>query len=151
MGAPLTRPRAPLSSLAPKSIGRRERTERPRGTRLRVGPTLPRATPPSERSPTADEGTALELPHRKPARHDVKQDPPQAPRAPRGPADPQYMKYAGAGLQFALTFLACGALGWWLDGKLGTEPWLMIVGILAGAAGAMYSLVARLGGGAKRP
>ena len=79
--------------------------------------------------------------------HDVDHDSPQAPRAPRGPADPQYMKYAGAGLQFALTFLACGALGWWLDGKLGTEPWLMIGGILAGAAGAMYSLIARLGGG----
>ncbi|MBM3991694.1 MAG: AtpZ/AtpI family protein [Planctomycetes bacterium] len=55
------------------------------------------------------------------------------------------MKYAGAGLQFALTFLACGALGWWLDGKLGTSPWLMIAGILLGAAGAMYSLVRRLG------
>lgn len=70
---------------------------------------------------------------------------PQAPRAPRGPADPQYMKYAGAGLQFALTFLVCGALGWWLDGKLGTTPWLMIAGILLGACGAMYSLVRRLG------
>lgn len=82
--------------------------------------------------------------------HDVDDDTskagtPQAPRAPRGPADPQYMKYAGAGLQFALTFLACGALGWWLDGKLGTTPWLMIAGILLGACGAMYSLVRRLG------
>jgi len=55
------------------------------------------------------------------------------------------MKYAGAGLQFALTFLACGALGWWLDGKFGTGPWLMIAGILLGAVGAMYSLVRRLG------
>ena len=56
-----------------------------------------------------------------------------------------YLKFAGAGLQFALTFLAFGALGWWLDGKLGTEPWLMIGGILAGAVGAMYSLVLRIG------
>jgi hypothetical protein len=75
----------------------------------------------------------------------VKPDAPNAPRAPQGPIDPVYLKFAGAGLQFALTFLAFGALGWWLDGKLGTEPWLMIGGILAGAAGAMYSLVLRIG------
>lgn len=48
-------------------------------------------------------------------------------------------------MQFALTFLALGALGWWLDGRFGTGPWLMIVGILLGAAGAFYSLVKRLG------
>jgi F0F1-type ATP synthase assembly protein I len=48
-------------------------------------------------------------------------------------------------MQFALTFLACGALGWWLDGRFGTEPWLMIAGIFVGAAGAMYSLVVRVG------
>jgi F0F1-type ATP synthase assembly protein I len=47
-------------------------------------------------------------------------------------------------MQFALTFLVCGALGWWLDRKLGSAPWLMIGGILAGAAGAMYSLIRRL-------
>ena len=68
---------------------------------------------------------------------------PQGRRGPRQNAD--YVRFAGAGLQFALTFLALGALGWWLDGRLGTEPWLMILGILLGAAGAFYSLVKRLG------
>jgi F0F1-type ATP synthase assembly protein I len=47
-------------------------------------------------------------------------------------------------MQFALTFLVCGAIGWWLDSKFGTDPWLMIGGILLGAGGAMYSLVRRL-------
>lgn len=75
----------------------------------------------------------------------MKPDAPNAPRAPQGPIDPVYLKFAGAGLQFALTFLVFGALGWWLDGKLGTEPWLMIGGILSGAVGAMYSLIQRVG------
>jgi len=60
-------------------------------------------------------------------------------RGGQGPAP--YFKYAGLGLQFALTFLVFGAIGWWLDGKLGTAPWLMVVGIALGAAGAFWSLV----------
>jgi F0F1-type ATP synthase assembly protein I len=80
--------------------------------------------------------------------------PPNAPRAPEGRRpDSAYFKYAGAGLTFALTFLVFGALGLWLDTRFGTGPWLMIAGILLGAAGAMYSLVKKLGssGAARRP
>lgn len=55
-----------------------------------------------------------------------------------------YLKGAGVGLQFALTFLAMGALGWWLDGWLGVSPLFLILGILVGAAGGMYSLVRQL-------
>ncbi len=63
-----------------------------------------------------------------------------------------YLRHAGAGLQFALTFLGLGLVGWWLDGRLGSEPWLLICGIALGAAGGMYSLAARLGAlpGSKR-
>lgn len=68
--------------------------------------------------------------------------PPQVPPGRR--FNTAYLQYAGAGMQFALTFLVCGAIGWWLDRKLGLAPWLMIGGILVGAAGAMYSLVRRL-------
>jgi F0F1-type ATP synthase assembly protein I len=56
----------------------------------------------------------------------------------------QHARYAGVGLQFAGTFLLTGWLGWWLDGKLGTSPWLLLVGIFFGAAGGFYSLVCRL-------
>ena len=38
-------------------------------------------------------------------------------------------RYAGLGFQFAATLLLFGAAGWWLDGKLGTDPWLLIAGI----------------------
>ncbi len=58
----------------------------------------------------------------------------------RGPQN-QYFRYAGAGIQFALTFLVFGAAGWWLDGRLGSAPWLMIAGIALGATGAFISLV----------
>lgn len=56
-----------------------------------------------------------------------------------------YLRHAGAGMQFALTFLGMGLVGWWLDRRLGSTPWLLITGILVGAAGGMYSLAARLG------
>jgi F0F1-type ATP synthase assembly protein I len=56
-----------------------------------------------------------------------------------------YLRFAGAGMQLALTFLGLGLIGWWLDSKLGTAPWLLIAGIVLGAAGGMYSLVVRVG------
>ncbi len=56
-----------------------------------------------------------------------------------------YLRFAGAGVQLALTFLGMGLIGWWLDSKLGTAPWLLIAGIVLGAAGGMYSLVVRVG------
>ena len=63
--------------------------------------------------------------------------------AGRGPSG-EYAQYAGAGLQFAVTFLVFGILGWWLDGRLGTGPWLMLIGIALGATGAFISLVKRI-------
>jgi F0F1-type ATP synthase assembly protein I len=55
-----------------------------------------------------------------------------------------YFKYAGVGIQFAASFLVLGAVGWWLDGKLGTEPWLLLVGIFLGATGGFISLVKKV-------
>ena len=54
------------------------------------------------------------------------------------------MRNASAGVQFALTFMAFGAIGYWLDGEFGTKPWLLIVGVFLGAAGAFYSLVRQI-------
>ena len=59
----------------------------------------------------------------------------------------QYAQYAGLGFTFAGTFLVLGAVGWWLDGKLGTAPWLMLIGIALGACGGFYSMVKRVPGG----
>ena len=50
-------------------------------------------------------------------------------------------RYAGLGLQFAASLALFGALGWWLDSRLSTDPWLMILGMLGGAALAFVSLL----------
>lgn len=54
---------------------------------------------------------------------------------------PDFARYAGLGAQFALTLVAFGALGWWLDSKLGTEPWLLVAGIFLGAGGGFLALL----------
>ena len=40
----------------------------------------------------------------------------------------------GLGVQFVVTILVCLFAGQWLDSKLGTTPWLLLVGVLFGAA-----------------
>lgn len=49
--------------------------------------------------------------------------------------------YMGMGFQLAAAMVAFGALGWWLDGQLGTAPWLMVVGLLMGATGGMVNII----------
>jgi F0F1-type ATP synthase assembly protein I len=53
-------------------------------------------------------------------------------------------QFAGAGFQFALTVVLSVVAGVWLDGKLGTSPWLTIVLIFLGAALGFYSLYRNL-------
>jgi F0F1-type ATP synthase assembly protein I len=48
------------------------------------------------------------------------------------------------GLQFAASILVFLFLGKWLDGKLGTAPWLMVIGVFLGAAGGFYSMYLKL-------
>jgi F0F1-type ATP synthase assembly protein I len=50
-------------------------------------------------------------------------------------------RYAGLGFQFAFTLIVFGALGWWLDRVWSTQPWLMIAGILIGAAGGFFAIL----------
>ena len=65
------------------------------------------------------------------------------------------IRYAGVGLQFAATMAAFALLGWWIDGKLGSRPWLLLVGVFAGFGLGFYSLVSKFAGrkprGAKSP
>lgn len=49
-------------------------------------------------------------------------------------------KYAGAGLQFAVSIVLFLYVGQWIDGKLGTAPWGMIIGVFTGAGAAFYSM-----------
>lgn len=49
--------------------------------------------------------------------------------------------YMGIGIQLAAAMTAFGALGWWLDTKLDTTPWLLVVGVTVGAVGGMISFI----------
>jgi F0F1-type ATP synthase assembly protein I len=52
--------------------------------------------------------------------------------------------YAGLGVQFAAAILVFLFAGQWLDRRLGTSPWLMLLGVLLGAGGGIYSMYRRL-------
>ena len=63
-------------------------------------------------------------------------------------------RYTGLGLQFAASQALFGALGWWIDRRLSTDPWLMILGMLLGSALSFVSLLRAVppsGQGRKRP
>ena len=53
-------------------------------------------------------------------------------------------EFAGIGVQFALTLLVFVAAGIWLDRRLGTSPWLLIICVFAGAGGGFYSMFRRV-------
>jgi ATP synthase protein I len=53
-----------------------------------------------------------------------------AAKAPDAP--PGWVGYAGAGFEFVAAILLPGALGWWLDRKFGSAPWIMLAGGLLG-------------------
>jgi len=42
------------------------------------------------------------------------------------------------GIEFATAVMAGGALGFWLDKKWGTLPWLLLVGIMIGFSLGFY-------------
>ena|SRR5688572_31784159 len=49
-------------------------------------------------------------------------------------------KYGGLGLQFAASIILFLYAGRWLDRKLETEPWFLILGVFTGAGAAFYSM-----------
>jgi F0F1-type ATP synthase assembly protein I len=48
---------------------------------------------------------------------------------------------AGIGIQFAVTLLVCVFAGQWLDRRLGTGPWLILVGMIIGGGVGFWTLV----------
>lgn len=86
-------------------------------------------------------------------------DPERRPSAPNGPDTPRpsptsslasASAYAGMGLQFALSILLFVWLGQWLDRKLGTEPWLLMLGAFLGAGAGFAAIYRRLTSDLKR-
>jgi ATP synthase protein I len=54
------------------------------------------------------------------------------------------LRFSGAGFQFAAYLVLSAFLGMWLDRRVGTSPWLLIVSVFAGAALGFYSLYRNL-------
>lgn len=64
------------------------------------------------------------------------------PRSDDGrPKGAVYGPYLTLGLQLALTVVVFFFLGRWLDGKFGTDPWLMLAGLALGVAGGLTSFL----------
>ena len=53
-------------------------------------------------------------------------------------------EFAGAGFQFTIMVVLSVFAGIWIDRKLGTGPWLLIVTVFLGAALGFYSLYRNL-------
>jgi ATP synthase protein I len=51
---------------------------------------------------------------------------------------------AGHGMTFVVAVLGGLYLGQWLDRRLGTDPWLLIVGVFVGAGASFYSMYSKL-------
>ena len=69
------------------------------------------------------------------------------PSGRSGPGS-DYARYGGLGLQFAMTIAVFALGGWWLDGKLGWSPWLLLTGVFLGFFGGLISMVKKVPGGA---
>ncbi|MCE9592400.1 MAG: AtpZ/AtpI family protein [Planctomycetes bacterium] len=54
--------------------------------------------------------------------------------------DPNLWAFAGVGLELAAGIGVLAFLGWWLDKRWGTGPWLLVTGAALGFAGGFYNL-----------
>jgi ATP synthase protein I len=53
-------------------------------------------------------------------------------------------RFAGVGIQFAGSIVLFLFIGRWLDGRLGTEPFLLLLGVFVGAGAGFYSMYRQL-------
>ncbi len=61
-----------------------------------------------------------------------------------GSDGPSPASFAGAGVQFVGSILLFLYIGKWLDGRLGTAPWLLMLGVFVGAGAGFYSFYRRI-------
>ena len=52
-------------------------------------------------------------------------------------------RFAGVGMQFAASIAVFALGGHWLDGRLGSGPWLLITGVFLGFGLGLVSLIAK--------
>lgn len=59
---------------------------------------------------------------------------------PKGGRMDEAGRYLGVGIQFAGSILIFLFLGRWLDGRFGTGPWLLLLGVFVGAAAGFWAI-----------
>ena len=65
------------------------------------------------------------------------------PRKTSGNQSPSALSYASLGFEVVVPVGLFAYGGYWFDGRLGSEPWLLIVGTFLGMAVGFYSLFKR--------
>jgi F0F1-type ATP synthase assembly protein I len=53
-------------------------------------------------------------------------------------------EFAGVGLQFAASIVLFALLGYWLDRRLDSSPWFLLVMVLGGSGLSFWSMVRRM-------
>lgn len=51
------------------------------------------------------------------------------------------LRFAGVGLEFAGAVAGLALFGWWIDRKMGSEPWGLLIGVFVGLVGGTYNLI----------
>ena len=64
--------------------------------------------------------------------------------SPAKPSSPDMAGLAGMGVQFLVAILLFLFIGRWLDARLGTAPWLLILGVFVGAGASMFAMYRRV-------
>lgn len=96
---------------------------------------------------TPQEVGAMESPPRppEPPPPEASPEPPPEPQRPEPPKkrplpQPNPWLLMGAGVELAAVVGVLALLGWWLDGRYGTQPFLLLLGLLVGVVGGIYNL-----------
>jgi len=71
---------------------------------------------------------------------DRDRDAPARPDAPVHAPPARLATVATGGLEFAAAILVCLFGGQWLDARLGSAPWMLILGVAVGAGTGVYNM-----------
>ncbi len=63
----------------------------------------------------------------------------------QGPGD--LWRYGSIGIEFAAAIVLCVLLGWWLDNRWHTAPWLTLAGLALGFSAGLYRMIRMLNAG----
>jgi ATP synthase protein I len=64
-----------------------------------------------------------------------------------GPGQPRpAWAYVGLGFEIVVPIVLGALVGWWLDGRWGTAPWLLLTGLLLGIGAGFYNFFRAVAG-----